>query len=123
MDHHAAYRGKTLVRVGEDLLHMAGRYPGIGSLNGHAGFHCVNAGKLARHAHVDLADLALGLIFRLADGFLNGFVQGHGVVPFALQKAVVHGNPRADNITALRAAGFGHQRHDLRRAKINCRNG
>ena len=102
---------------------MTGRYPGVGPLNGHAGLHRVNAGKLAWHTHVDLADLAFGLVFRLADGFLNGLVQGHGIVPLAVQKAVVHGNPRADNIAPLRAACFGHQRHDLRRAKINCRNG
>ncbi len=46
-----------------------------------------------------------------------------GVVPLAVQKAVVGGNARADDVATLSTAGFGHQGDDLARAKINCRDG
>ena len=79
--------------------------------------------KFARYAHVDLADLALGLGLGLGDGFLDGLVEHNGVVPFAVQKAVVGGDSRPDDVATLSTARLGYEGNDLARTKINGRDG
>ena len=121
--HHAAHGRELLVRIGKDLFHMAGRNMRVRPLNGHAGLHGIHARKFARYAHVDLADLALGLGLGLGDGFLDGLVEHNGVVPFAVQKAVVGGDSRPDDVATLSTARLGYEGNDLARTKINGRDG
>ena len=123
MHHHAAHGRELLVRVGEDLFHVAGRDVRVRALNGHAGFHGIHARKFARHAHIDFTDLALGLGLGLGDGFLDGLVEHDGVVPLAIQKAVVGGDARPDDVATLGTARLGYEGNDLARTKINGRDG
>ena len=121
MNDDARHAAQALGGLAENLLHVARIHPGIGALQGHPGLRGVHLCEGARHAHVDLPQLAVALLFRLADGQADLFIQLARIVPPFLQIAVIHRDTGAHNVAALAAAVFGDQGHDLARPKVDSR--
>ena len=118
----AADLAQLLHRFIEQAADILFRYPGISPLQIHLHFHRANSGKIARHTHINLFDVRMGLILGRFQRSRDRFVELIRSIPAPLHVSVIDHRSGAYDIAALPSAGFRDERHDLACTKLDGRN-